>query len=150
MYSNSVPVMASITATRIGSGMSIVAQFGENELIHPALTEPIGANEGIDGHALLSQPPGILQCGGGRLDTLHGDVVAQRVQDGVHVSLDAGSEQLHKSGIAAQLGDLVLESAKDVRRHGCQPSVQPVGGFGDVAAHLDIGVDVRFRHHSRR
>ena len=68
------------------------AQFGENYFIYLALTEPIGANQRVDGHPALCQPAGVLQRRGGRLDTLNSDVVAQRVQDRVDVALDAGPE----------------------------------------------------------
>ncbi len=71
------------------------AHFGEDQLIHQPLTEPIGANERVDGHPVLGQSPGVLQRRGRRLDPLHGDVVAQRTQNGVHISLDAGPEQFH-------------------------------------------------------
>ena len=146
MYSNIVPVIASITATLIGSGISIVAQFGENQLIHPALTEPIGAHQRVDRHPALCQSAGVLQRRGGRLDTLDCDVVAQRVQDRVHVALDAGPEQLHERRVAAQLGDLILEGTTKRRRHVDQPIVQSAGDLGDVTVHPDIAVERRFLH----
>jgi hypothetical protein len=112
-----------------------------------ALTETVGANERINRHSLLCQSPGVLQRCGWRLNALHRDVVAQRVQDGVHVARDAGTEQLHEPGIAAQLGDLILEGTTDDRRRICHPTVQPVGGLSDVSADVDIFDDARFRHH---
>ena len=122
------------------------AQFGEDQLIHPALTEPIGAHQRVDGHPVLRQSAGVLQRRGGRLDTLDRDVVAQRVQDRVHVALDAGPEQLHQPRVAAQLGDLILEGTTNRRRHVGQPVMQSGGDLGDVTAHLDIAVEVRFLH----
>jgi len=68
------------------------AQFSENYFIYLALTEPIGANQRVDGHSALCQPAGVLQRCGGRLDTLDSDVVAQRVQDRIDVALNAGPE----------------------------------------------------------
>ena len=69
------------------------------------LTKPISAHERINRYAVLGEPARILQCRGRRLNSLDGDVVAQRVQNGVHVALDAGAEQLDDPRIAAQLGD---------------------------------------------
>ena len=121
-------------------------QFGENQLIHPALTQPIGAHQRIDRHPALRQSAGVLQRGGGRLDTLDCDVVAQRVQDGVHVALDAGPEQLHERRVATQLGDLILEGTTNRRRHVDQPILQSAGDLGDVTLHPNIAVKRWFLH----
>ena len=122
------------------------AHLGENDLVHLALTETIGADERVHRDAVLGEPARILQGCGGRFHPLHGDVVAQRVQDGVHVALDAGAEQLHDPRIAAQLGDLVLQQTLNARRELRQPVVQPVGSLGDVAAHVDVTVETPGGH----
>ena len=91
MYSNRVRVIASTTVYLTDSGISIGAHLGENDLVHLALTETIGADQRVHRDAVLGEPARILQGRGGRFHPLHGDVVAQGVQKGVDVSLDAGS-----------------------------------------------------------
>ena len=50
MYANNVPVIASITAHPHRLWDIDRPQFAENQLIHPPLTQPIGANQRIDRH----------------------------------------------------------------------------------------------------
>ena len=121
-------------------------QFGENQLIHPALTQPISAHQRIDRHPTLGQSAGVLQRRGGRLDTLDCDVVSQRVQDCVDVALDAGPEQIHERRVATQLGDLILEGTTHRRRHVDQPIVQSARDLGDVTLHPNIAVKRWFLH----
>ena len=75
------------------------AHFTHNELVHPPLTQPVGADKRVDRNTVLRQPPRILDCRHRRLDSLHRDVVSQRVQKGLDVRLDARVEQLDEPGI---------------------------------------------------
>ena len=58
---------------------------------------------------MLGQPPGVLHRRGRRLDALHVDPVAHRVQHGVDVASDAGAQQLDALRVKGKLGDLVLQ-----------------------------------------
>ena len=93
------------------------AHLGENDLVHLALTETIGADQRVHRDTVLGEPARILQCRRWRLHPLHGDVVAQCVQKGFDVSLDAGAEQFHDSRIAPQFGDVVLQRTLNARRN---------------------------------
>jgi len=57
---------------------------------------------------MLGQPPGILHRRGRRLDALHGDPVAHRVQHSIDVASDAGAQQLDALRVKGKLGDLLL------------------------------------------
>jgi hypothetical protein len=58
---------------------------------------------------MLGQPPGVLHCRGRRLDTLHRDFIAHRVQHSVDVASDTGPQQLDALRVLGKLGDLLLQ-----------------------------------------
>jgi hypothetical protein len=127
-----------------GGGRDIgLAQGLEHEVVQLALAQPIGPDQGVDRHAVLGQPAGILQRRSRRLDSFHRDVVTQRVQQGVDISLDAGAQQFDGAGIAAQFGDRLLKGTTDGRRQLHEAVVHLHGGLGHEAA------DVHFVHHIR-
>jgi hypothetical protein len=82
----------------------------------------------------------------GHRNELHRDRVTQGVQQGVDVSLDAWSEQLHDPPIVAEFGDLILQGHLNGRRHLRESILQPGRGFGDVAGCPWGAVNVGFCH----
>jgi hypothetical protein len=94
----------------------------------------------------LGETARILQCRRGRLYPLHWDVVAQGVQEEFDVSLDARAEELRDPRVAPQFGNVILQRTLNASRHRRQPVVQPVGGFGDVVAHVHLFVGTRTTH----
>ena len=149
---NPVDVLEQHRADRLDDGKTYRwldierAYFAEHDLVQPALAETISTDERVDRDAALRQPSRVFECRSWCLDTFHRDVVPQRVHDGVHVSLDAGAEQLDQARVSSQLGDVVFEGAADLRGHLGESIVEPGCGLGDVAAHIDFVVDARIVH----
>ncbi len=121
-------------------------QFREHHLGHPPLAEPIGAHQRIGWNTLLGKASGVLDRCARRLDALDRDIVAHSVQQGVHIGLDAGAQQVRVAGIVAQIGDIVFERGANGRAHLRHPGVQPGGDLLHVAVHRDTAVAPRDRH----
>jgi aspartate oxidase len=118
-------------------------QFGEYQLGHPALTEPVRADYHIDRNTLLGNASGVFECRRRRGDLFHRDVVTQCVQHRRDVVQDARGQQLDHSRIAAQFPNLVFDRGLDPRADHVDLPVQPSRNHGDIA--IDVNLAVRTR-----
>jgi len=146
MYSKKVAVIASTTATLAQRLDVCRSHLSRHQIIQPALAKPVGADQSVDGHAVLSQPPGTLQCSGLRLYPLDRDVIAQGAQQRVDIAFHARAEKLDRQRVPAQLRDVLLEGMLDDRHQLGQPLGHPRSDFGDAAVDVDIRVATHFCH----
>ncbi len=119
--------------------MSVAWTSANTSSFRRPLADSVRAHQRVHGYAVLREPPRVFQCRGRRLDALHIDAVAQRVEHRVDVAADAGPKQLDTGRVLAEFGNLVFEVTLDDRGHMAQLLLEPGSDLTDTAVNVSIG-----------
>src|SRR6516164_1851655 len=117
-------------------------QLAQCQTGETTLPQSVNADQNTDRKTLLRDSTRLFKRRRGRLDAFDRRVVAQRVQSGCHVALDACISKRELRFIT-QVGNLITKRRRDRRHHLGQPVPQTGREFRDPPANLDITRAIR-------